>query len=82
MAHQLHKENHMNRCNPVTTRKNLEAAKALSSVGIDYVCIPVTEESSKAELIEQMCKAMGVIGWSEEDESVIQNEKQLADMGK
>lgn len=43
----------MEKCSPVETRKNLESARALSSIGVDFVCIPVSSIAGKNELIAQ-----------------------------
>lgn len=48
----------MLKCSPVETRRNLEAARVLSSIGIDFVCIPVSSLAGKEELIYQGNEAM------------------------
>lgn len=71
----------MNRCSSVETRKNLESAKRLASIGLDFVCIPVTELCGKDELILQLCEAMEVLAkQSEEDESIAENNKFLSEL--
>lgn len=71
----------MNRCSPVETRKNLESAKILASVGLDFVCIPVSDKWNKNELILQLCEAMEVLArQSEEDESIAENNKFLSEL--
>ena len=51
----------MNRCSAPETRKNLEAANQLASIGIDFVCIPVSKNASKDELIQQFGDAMELL---------------------
>ncbi|PHR58760.1 MAG: hypothetical protein COA47_10160 [Robiginitomaculum sp.] len=41
----------MNRCQPITTLKNLDAAMAFAKAGIDFVCIPVKNEEHRADLM-------------------------------
>ena len=48
----------MKRCSPVETRKNMELARELSSIGIDFICVPVSSNASRHELITQMGNAL------------------------
>lgn len=41
----------MNKCSPVEMRKNLEVVDQFKQVGIDFVAIPVMNESHKNEMI-------------------------------
>jgi sulfopyruvate decarboxylase TPP-binding subunit len=43
----------MNKCSPIEMRKNLEVVESLKNAGIDFVCIPVKNESHKDDLIAQ-----------------------------
>ena len=70
----------MNKCSPAETRKNLESDKRLASIGLDFVCIPVTELCGKSELILQLCEAMDELArQSEDDESIAENNKFLSE---
>ena len=74
----------MNRCSPVETRKNLEAAKNFASIGLDFVCIPVTRSNSKEQLTKIMCDAMELLSLEAEKEerhsSIAINEAHLKDL--
>jgi hypothetical protein len=48
----------MQKCSPVEARKNLESARALSAIGVDFVCIPVSSMAGKNELISQGNEAL------------------------
>jgi hypothetical protein len=50
--------NNIKKCSPATTRKNLDAAKSLASIGVDFVPVPVSALTNKDELISLFCKAM------------------------
>ena len=43
----------MNKCSPVEMRKNLDVVEQFKQAGIDFVPMPVTDESHKAKLIMQ-----------------------------
>lgn len=41
----------MDKCSPVEMRKNLEVVEQFKRVGIDFVAVPVMNESHKNEMI-------------------------------
>ncbi len=57
----------MNKCSPVEMRKNLEIVEAFKSYGIDFVCIPVTEED-KVKFLSLMQERLDAIADNIESE--------------
>ncbi len=43
----------MNRATPVTLRGSLEAARTFAKAGIDFICVPVLNESDRIDLVNQ-----------------------------
>ena len=64
----------MKRCSPVETRKNLEVAKNFASIGLDFVCVPVTMSNSKEQLTKIMCDAMELLSLEAEKEEQLEGE--------
>lgn len=63
----------MNRCSPVETRKNLELAKNFASIGLDFVCVPVSGSSSKEQLVRIASEALEVLALAAEVEELKSN---------
>ena len=74
----------MNRCSADITRANIKAAKALASIGIDFVCIPVSSAANKKELVIQFGEAMELLALNSEkedqDSNISMNEDFLKDL--
>jgi predicted nuclease of restriction endonuclease-like (RecB) superfamily len=71
----------MSRCSADITRANIKAAQSLSSIGIDFVCIPVSSLASKKELVIQFCEAMeSLAADQEENEAIAENQKFLSEL--
>ena len=74
----------MKRCSADITRANIKAAKALASIGIDFVCIPVSSATNKKELAVQFCEAMELLALDAEkedrDSNISINEAHLRDL--
>ena len=51
----------MEKCNPVETRKNLEAANAMAKAGMDFVAIPVHGQFTKGVLLALMKQQLDAI---------------------
>ena len=51
----------MEKCNPVETRKNLEAANKLAKAGFDFVAIPVHGHFNKNVLLTLMMQQLNAI---------------------
>lgn len=64
------------------TRDNMKAAKSLASIGLDFVCIPVSHLACKDKLIKQFLASMDSLADCAEDEefSIAENNKFIAQL--